>query len=49
MVIKVVFAVIVGLGVGFAGHVIVYYLKHPKRIGRPKFKSLEQVLRYYKR
>lgn len=47
MVGKILFAVFVGLAVGFGGHFIIYYLKHPKRIGRPRFKTLDQVLRYY--
>lgn len=47
MVEKIMLAVIVGLVVGFGGHLIIYYIKHPKRIGRQRFKSLDQVLRYY--
>lgn len=47
MVVKIMIAVIVGLAVGIGGHFIIYYIKHPNRIGRPRFKSLDQVLRYY--
>lgn len=47
MVNRILAAVIVALVVGVGGHFVVYYLKHPKRFGRPRFKSLSQVLRYY--
>lgn len=47
MIEKIIFAVIVGFGVGFAGHLVISWIKHPKRIGRPKFRSLNDVLTYY--
>lgn len=49
MVSRIIFAAIVALAVGFGGHAIVYLIKHPKRIGRPRFKSLQDVLNYYKK